>query len=100
MTTLRPTAGARFLLELDSVDGTRAIYRATIYTPDAEYTTTATLDENGDVEMPHTNAEATLHGTLVMLARLAARGATKRREDGLPPWPHRLLRWRGPGRGA
>jgi len=97
----RPTSGARFLLELQSQsdDGARATYRGVIYTPDAEYETTATLDESGDVEMPHSDADATLHGTLVMLARLVARGATKRREDGMPVWPQRMLRWRGPGRG-
>ena len=96
-----PTAGARFLLELESQsdDGARATYRAAIYTPDSEYATSATLVDDGTVEMAHTGAEATLHGTLVMLARLTARGATKRREDGLPIWPQRLLRWRGPGRG-
>ena len=96
---MRPTSGARFLLELDGVDGERATYRGTIYTPDAEFTCSAVLDEQGEVTMAHTGAEATLHGTLVMLARLTARGAAKRREDGLPTWPHRVMRWRGPGRG-
>jgi len=30
---MRPTAGARFLLELDRAEGTRAVYNATIFTP-------------------------------------------------------------------
>ncbi len=93
----RPTTGARFLLELERVDGTRATYKATIFTPDADYTSTAVLDEDGSVELAPTGS--TLDDTLVMLAKLTARGAAKRREDGLPPWPQRLLRWRGPGRG-
>jgi hypothetical protein len=34
-----------------------------------------------------------------MVAKLTARAAGKKREDGMPPWPARVLRWRGPGRG-
>jgi hypothetical protein len=95
----RPSTGARFLLELDRVDGARAVYRATIFTPDAERSAIATLGEDGSVELGLTGAPGDLAGTLAMLAKLTARGATKRREDGLPAWPQRLLRWRGPGRG-
>lgn len=94
-----PTAGARFLLELERVDGARAIYRAAIFTPDAEYTATATLGEDGSVELAPSGAPGELDTTLAMLAKLTARGATKRKDDGLPTWPQRLLRWRGPGRG-
>ena len=93
----RPTAGARYLLELERVDGERAVYRTTIFTPDAEFTGTATLGEDGSVDVTPTGSE--LDHTLVMLAKLTARGAPKRKEDGLPTWPQRLLRWRGPGRG-
>ena len=46
-----------------------------------------------------TGAAPELDAMLAMQARLIARGAAKRREDGLPPWPARVLRWRGPGRG-
>jgi hypothetical protein len=35
-----------------------------------------------------------------MLAKLTARAADKKRGDGMPPWPNRVLRWRGPGRGS
>jgi hypothetical protein len=90
---VKPTAGARYLLELQNVDGTSATYRATIFTPDAEHAAIAVLDESGTVSVtPHDD-------TLEMFAKLTARGAAKRREDGLPPWPQRVLRWRGPGRG-
>lgn len=95
---MRPTAGARYLLELDRVDGARATYRATVYTPDTEYAGTATLDEAGTAELS-IDAPEELAATLAMLAKLTARGAAKRKEDGLPTWPQRLLRWRGPGRG-
>ncbi|MBS1121218.1 MAG: hypothetical protein H6Q90_3446 [Deltaproteobacteria bacterium] len=101
---LRPTEGARFLLErtapCPSTDpGTRATYRAVIYTPDAERATTVVLVDDGTVELEApTGAPAELDEMLVMLARLIARGAAKRRDDGLIVWPARLLRWRGPGR--
>ena len=96
--SLTPSAGARFLLEREQVDATRATYRAAIYTPEATFTTTARLDEDGSIEVEPSGAPDELHDMLVMQARLVARGAAKRREDGLATWPARLLRWRGPGR--
>lgn len=107
MSELRPTEGARYLLERvpgdadrdDGGDGARATYRATIFTPDAEYTATAVLCDDGSVELPPTGAPAELDATLAMLARLTARGAPHRRDEGLIVWPPRILRWRGPGRG-
>jgi hypothetical protein len=95
----RPTAGARFLLELERDHGARAVYRATVFVPDAEYASSATLGEDGSVDLAPTGAPGDLDETLAMFAKLLARGAPKRREDGLPAWPQRLLRWRGPGRG-
>jgi hypothetical protein len=100
--SLRPTEGARFLLERISDDGDRATYRAVIYTPSREHATTATLAADGTVELGTLEpaAPADLADMLVMQARLLARSTAKRREDGLPAWPVRVLRWRGPGRGA
>jgi len=95
----RPQTGARFLLELDRVDGAGAVYRATVFLPGAEFSSTATLGDDGSVELAPTGATADLDDMLVMQAKLLARGAHKRREDGLPAWPQRVLRWRGPGRG-
>jgi hypothetical protein len=95
----RPTTGARFLLELERVDGARAHYRATVFLPDTEHASTATLGDDGSVELGPTGAPAELHDMLAMQAKLLARGVGKRRQDGLPAWPQRLLRWRGPGRG-
>jgi hypothetical protein len=97
---LRPTAGARFLLERVTDSGDRATYRAVIFTPDAEFSSSAELREDGTFDLPSTGASTELHDDLAMQVRLLARGATKRREDGLPAWPNRVLRWRGPGRGA
>lgn len=96
---LRPTAGARLLLERVSDAGDHATYRAVIYTPDAEFSSTAELREDGTFEVPPTGASEDLQADLAMQARLLARGVAKRREEGLPAWPARVLRWRGPGRG-
>ena len=94
---LTPTEGARLLLEREREDGARAEYRAAIYTPGATYEGRATLaddDAQVAIDAPEELAEA-----LRMLAKLTARAAGKKRADGLPPWPARVLRWRGPGRG-
>jgi len=95
----RPTSGARYLLERLADEGATATYRTSIFTPDAEFSVTATLRDDGTFEMPATGASTDLHDGLAMQARLIARGAAKRREDGLGAWPTRVLRWRGPGRG-
>ena len=86
---LQPTSAnsARFLLERTADAGARASYRAEIVTAEATYAGTAELGDDGTV-------------ALAMIAKLPARSAAKKREDGLPPWPARVLRWRGPGRGA
>ena len=96
---LRPTAGARFLLERMSDDGARATYRASIYTPGAVYASTAVLAEDGGVELPPTGAPVELDEALAIFAKLTARGAAKRRDDGLAPWPPRVMRWRAIERG-
>ena len=98
--SLTPTEGARFLLEREQEEqgGTRAVYRATIYTPAATYDGTALLADDGTISVT-TKAPEELRATLEMLAKLTARSANKKREDGLAPWPARILRWRGPGRG-
>jgi hypothetical protein len=91
---LHPTSGARFLFERTSDDGARATYRAAIYTPDVAYTSAALLSDDGTVELAPTGAPGDLDDTLAVFAKLTARGAAKRRDDGLPPWPARVLRWR------
>lgn len=93
----RPQHGARVLLELQGVDGGRATYRAAILTAADEASATAILGEDGSVDLAETPSEH--HAALAMLCKLTARGAAKRRQDGLPVWPQRVLRWRGPGRG-
>ena len=76
-----------------------AEYRATIFTPDATHAGTAELGEDGTATVLIATAPAELVEVMQMLAKLTARSAAKKREDGFPPWPARVLRWRGPGRG-
>ena len=87
------------MLERDRVEGARAHYRAAIYTPAHTYAGTAVLDEDGSAAVELADAPAELAQALQMIARLTARAAAKKRADGLAPWPARVLRWRGPGRG-
>jgi hypothetical protein len=99
---LVPTAGARLLLELapgERNDAARAAYRAAIYTPGATYEGRAELADDGSSAVHVEGAPAELAEALAMFGKLTARAAAKRRADGLPPWPARVLRWRGPGRG-
>ena len=94
---LHPSDGARYLLERDgepSAGGVRARYRATIYTPSAAFTAIAELADDGSVALGSTGAPDELHARLVALARLVARDAARLRDDGMPPWPQRVLRWR------
>lgn len=99
--SLTPTTGARLLLERTSgADATAAAatYRAAIFTPTAIYEGRAELSDDGKATL-EISSESDYVAALEMLAKLTARAATKRRSDGLPPWPTRVLRWRGPGRG-
>src|SRR5690242_19564544 len=88
---LAPTSGARYLLERDgepAPDGTRARYRAAIYTVNAVFEGRAELGDDGAVELAlASDAPGELRDRLAMFAKLLARGAAKRREDGLPAWP-------------
>ena len=97
MRDLHPSDGARYLLERDGepeAGGTRARYRAVIYTPDAEFAATAVLCDDGSVELAPGGAPDELRARLLSLARLVARDAARLRDDGMPPWPQRVLRWR------
>lgn len=91
---LHPTEGARFLLERTDDQGTRATYCASVYTPDSVFTAVATLDEDGTADLAATGAPGDLDERLRTIAKLLARDATRRREDGLVVWPVRILRWR------
>ncbi len=92
---LRPIEGARFLLERQTDAANNATYLASIFTPDAEFSTTATLADDGTVAFAApTGAPGDLDERLANIAKLVARDAPKRRDDGLAVWPSRILRWR------
>ncbi|WP_428267155.1 hypothetical protein [Haliangium sp.] len=100
---LHPRDGARFLFERDdqSDDLTRASYRASVFTPDQrfDYRVHMSLDGATTSTPTGTPAPEELAAKLATIATLIARAAARKQADELPPWPHRILRWRGPGRG-
>jgi hypothetical protein len=104
--SLHPTEGARYLLELDAVtDGeAQASYRAAVFTPTARLPADVRMSLAGGVTVAASDFvgadAAPLLAALTAIARSIARGAGKRRDQGLATWPRRILRWRGPGRGS
>lgn len=98
MSNLHPKDGARFLFELGEGSDGEARYEAAIYTPDQRFDYAVTVADDGthDVSAVGESAGADLEKKLLTMARLLARDAAKRVADGLPPWPRRVLRWRGP----
>jgi len=102
--SLHPTEGARYLFELDDAGEApgQARYRVTVYTPDTETKYTARLSESGEavIEPTADPLAAALEKNLRSIARTIARAAVKNSAADLPPWPRRVLRWRGPGRGS
>lgn len=89
-----------FERESATADGQQAVYRAAIFTPEERFDYRATMAFDGSVELEAraVSAGAELEGKLATMARLMARDAAKKRADDLPPWPQRVLRWRGPKR--
>jgi hypothetical protein len=102
LATLHPSEGARFLFERESQsdDLSQACYRAAIFTPGErfDYRVQMSIDGSFTCAGLGAPAPADLAHKLDTLAKLIARGARGKRDDALPPWPHRILRWRGPGR--
>ncbi len=100
--TLHPSEGARFLFERESQsdDLAQASYRAAIFTPGERFDYRVQMSIDGSFACTEQGAPAPpeLAHKLDTLAKLMARAARGKRDDALPPWPHRVLRWRGPGR--
>lgn len=93
-----PSQGARLLLERGAIapDGSSATYRASIITPDQRFDYEAVLRMDGSADLTPLGppAPAEWQSRLTAHARQAAHAAARRRADQLPPWPHRILRWR------
>ncbi len=102
---LHPTEGIRLLLERKQIedDGASASYRATIYTPTEAFEFDARLERGGRGTVAPTDESTAVDPSdqkrLENLVRSTARAADRKVADGLPPWPERIMRWRGPGRG-
>nr|HEX4318734.1 hypothetical protein [Kofleriaceae bacterium] len=95
---LRPTAGARFVLELREAHAAGgAAYRAMIYVPDADWRGDAEMRDDGEAVVTGLDgAPPELRDKLAIIAKLVARGASSRRDSGEKLWPARVMRWRGP----
>lgn len=101
--SLHPLEGARYLFELrdGASDGASASYDVTVFTPETATAYEARLSTDGDAELRPADAPVpeALEANLRAIARTLARAASKNLDADLPPWPRRVLRWRGPGRG-
>jgi hypothetical protein len=93
----------RFLLERQAIEeeGRAARYRAAVYTPTELFEYAALLRAGGEVELVAVAGPAPSQHEAKLLAHAqqVARAAARKAAEELPPWPHRILRWRGPGRG-
>lgn len=100
---LHPTEGIRLLLLCREVDesGTRARYAARVYTPEQCFEYRADLEPSGAATLAPVGEEAAPDHRLKLenLVKSIARAAGRKAAGGLAPWPPRVLRWRGPGRG-
>jgi hypothetical protein len=102
--SLAPDKGARFLLERAAVtqEGHAAHYRASIHAPDRVYAydVTFALGEAPQLIARGKPPEPAMEAQLLGIAKQVAKAAARNREAGLEPWPRRVLRWKGPGRGG
>ena len=98
-----PSEGAKLLLERARIDddGERAEYLASVFTPTRRYDYDAVLGLDGRAALTPRGdrPDAALEKALSNIAKSVARAARRKRDESLPPWPHRVNRWRGPGRG-
>lgn len=83
-----------------SDDRQQAGYRVAVFTPDARFDYRADMQLDGSFELTAdaAPAPAELAKKLNAISKLIARAAKKKLANELPPWPSRVLRWRGPGR--
>jgi hypothetical protein len=93
--SLHPTDGARFLLELESLEGGGARYRATIYMPAAEAGYAVAASATGEVAIEPAPASAAIPDEAAAMLRAIARSVARHAVGDDPPaWPRRVLRWR------
>lgn len=101
--SLHPSEGIRLLLDRQSVaeDMQSARYNGAVYTTTTcfRYRVEMAMDGSAALEAIEAAAEPSDEDSLSKIAKSTARAAKRKREEALPPWPNRILRWRGPGRG-
>lgn len=104
---LHPSEGIRMLLERVSIekDASRAGYSGKIYTPLDVYFFEVVLSMDGSAtigECLESSSEDPIEEgyqkSLLKLCKSIARASKRKLQEQLPPWPPRILRWRGPGR--
>ncbi|HEY0463930.1 MAG TPA: hypothetical protein VGC79_06960 [Polyangiaceae bacterium] len=90
---MRPDHGGRLELKLATASETRADYLLTLFTPDAELSASASIDEPADaVELAEFQG-GTPPAWLLAYAQALLRSVLRtKRSDGA--WPRRLTRWR------
>lgn len=73
-----------------------ARYTGEIATPSVTYRADLLLREDGTFDLTWVGEAApeSMHKQLSMFAKLTARSAPARREEGVPIWPARVTRWR------
>ncbi len=101
--SLTPSEGVRLLLQREKSAGDEecAHYKAAVYTVAATFWYSAKLCMDGTAALVALEDAATPEDEdkLSKLAKSTARAAKRKLADALQPWPPRVLRWRGPGRG-
>jgi hypothetical protein len=85
-----------------SQNGFQADYDGAVYTPTEAFMYEAVLERSGRATLTPRGRRAPEEEEeeLLKIAKSTARAAARRAADGLEPWPPRVLRWRGPGRGS
>lgn len=90
-----PRHGGRILLELEGKEPGTARYRVTLYSPDAEWRSTASITTaEGDLTLGSWEGEGAPPDWLVDGARGHLRALFRR--SAREGWPRRLFRWRRP----
>jgi hypothetical protein len=95
--SLHPSDGARFLLELESVDPSGgARYRGAIFTPSERIDYAVSVAASGDLTLaPVAEVPEGLPPRALDLLRNIARSVGKAALAESPPaWPRRVLRWK------
>ncbi len=83
-------------------EAANAEYTGQIFTPSEVFNFEVKLALDGSAELlalPSDSPDEEHEKSLLKLSKSIARAAKRKLEDRLPPWPPKILRWRGPGRG-